>query len=63
VTGFDMTFHRRYRYRGRFHSFLSASCPAPAGIAEAPFRAARGTYYLSGGRVLTRVVTGSCRVR
>lgn len=63
VTGFDMTFHRRYRYRGRSHSFLSASCPAPAGIAEAPFRAARGTYYLSGGRVLTRVVTGSCRVR
>lgn len=62
VTGFDMTFHRRYRYLGRSRSFLSASCPAPAGIGEAPFRAARGTYYLSGGRVLTRVVTGSCRV-
>jgi hypothetical protein len=62
VTGFDMTFHRRYRYRGRSHSFLSASCPAPSGIAEAPFRAARGTYYLFGGRVLSRVVSGSCRV-
>jgi hypothetical protein len=62
VTGFDMTFRRRYRFRGRLRSFLSASCPAPAGIAEAPFRAARGTYYLAGGRVLTRVVAGSCRV-
>lgn len=62
VTGFDMTFRRRYRYRGRQRSFLAASCPAPSGIAEAPFRAARGTYYLSGGRVLTRVVSGSCRV-
>jgi hypothetical protein len=63
VTGFDMTFHRSYRYRGRVRSFLSASCPAPAGIGEAPFRAARGTYYLAGGKVLTRVVSGSCAVR
>jgi hypothetical protein len=63
VTGFDVTFERRYRYRGRPRSFLSASCPAPAGIAEAPFTAARGSYFLAGGRVLTRVVGGSCRVR
>ncbi len=63
VTGFNMTFHRRYRYRGRLLSFLSASCPAPAGIGKAPFRAARGTYYLSGGTVLSRVVNGSCAVR
>jgi hypothetical protein len=63
VTGFAMTFHRLYAYRGRTRSFLAASCPAPAGIAAAPFRAARGTYYLADGRVLTRVVSGSCRVR
>lgn len=63
VTGFSMTFHRLYAYRGRTRSFLTASCPAPAGIASAPFRAARGTYYLGGGHVLTRVVSGSCRVR
>jgi hypothetical protein len=63
VTGFEMTFHRLYRYRGRLRSFLAASCPAPSGIPEAPFRAARGTYYLAGGRTLTRVVDGSCKVR
>jgi hypothetical protein len=63
VTGFAMTFHRSYLYRGRPRSFLTASCPAPAGIGEAPFRAARGTYYLSGGRALSRVVSGSCEVR
>ncbi len=44
VTGFAMTFHRLYRYRGRLRSFISASCPAPAGISAAPFRAARGVY-------------------
>lgn len=63
VTGFKMTFHRLYRYRGEVRSFLSASCPAPAGISTAPFRAARGTYFLGDGRRLTRVVGGSCRVR
>jgi hypothetical protein len=63
VTGFDVTFQRRYRFGGRPRSFLSASCPAPAGIAEVPFRAARGSYFLAGGRVLSRVVSGSCRVR
>jgi hypothetical protein len=63
VTDFEMKFHRGYRYRGRARSFISASCPAPAGINEAPFRAARGTYYLAGGRTLTRVVEGSCSVR
>ena len=62
VTGFDMTFRRRYLYRGRSRSFLSASCPAPRGIHEAPFRAARGTYYLADGRKLTRVLSGTCRV-
>jgi hypothetical protein len=62
VTGFEMTFHRIYGYRGRTRSFISASCPAPAGIGTAPFRAARGTYFLGGGRQLTRVVGGSCRV-
>jgi hypothetical protein len=63
VTGFEMTFHRLYRTGGRTRSFLSASCPAPTGISEAPFRAARGTYFLAGGHVLTKVIQGSCRVR
>lgn len=62
VTYFAMTFHRVYSYRGRTRSFLSASCPAPAGISTAPFRAARGTYFLGDGRRLSRVIGGSCRV-
>lgn len=63
VTYFAMTFHRLYRYRGATRSFLSASCPAPAGISTAPFRAARGTYFLGDGHQLSRVIGGSCRVR
>lgn len=62
VSGFDLTLRRDYTYRGRPRSFLEASCPAPKGVEEAPFKAARGTFYLSAGRPLTRVVSGSCEV-
>ncbi|HEY5977038.1 MAG TPA: hypothetical protein VIT85_04200 [Solirubrobacterales bacterium] len=62
VTGFDLTLEREYRYRGRPRSFLSASCPAPEGVREAPFRAARGTFFLSEGKPVTQIVAGHCRV-
>jgi hypothetical protein len=61
VTGFDLTLHRRYRYRGRNLSVVTATCPAPADLSEVPFKAARGTFYLADGKVLTRTVSGSCR--
>ncbi len=62
VTGFDLTLERDYRYRGRTRSFLEASCPAPKGVEEAPFKAARGTFYMNEGLPLTRVISGSCEV-
>jgi hypothetical protein len=43
-------------------SVISASCPAPADIDEAPFKAARGIFELADGSTLTRVVGGSCKV-
>ena len=63
VTGFDLTLERNYRYRGRSLSFLSAGCPAPAGVVVAPFKVARGTFFVAGGQKRTRVVSGACRVR
>jgi hypothetical protein len=63
VTGFELNLHRRYRYRGRARSVISASCPAPNGFDSAVFAAARGTYFLADGRTINRVLTGSCRVR
>ncbi len=63
VTGFDMTFNRRFQYRGQPHSFLTASCPAPRGIREVPFKAAKGTFYLAEGESRVRVLSGSCQVR
>jgi hypothetical protein len=62
VNGFDLTLKRRYRYRGRSMSVISASCPAPADLNEVPFKAARGIFELADGSTLTRVVGGSCKV-
>lgn len=62
VTGFQLTLHRTYTYKGRLRSFISAGCPAPAGFNSALFPAARGTYYLSDGRKRSRVLDASCKV-
>ena len=61
VTGFDLTLHRRYRYQGRRLSLVTATCPAPAGLDVVPFRAARGTFELADGQLLTHTVSGNCR--
>ena len=61
VNGFGLTFHRRYGYRGRERSLISASCPAPKGLRVVPFRSARGSFELSDGQVLSRALGGSCR--
>lgn len=63
VTGFRLDLERRYRYRGRERSLLSARCPAPEGRNSVVFSAAKGTYHLADGRELSRIVVGRCLVR
>ena len=63
VTGFRLDLERRYSYRGRERSLLSARCPAPEGRSSVAFSAAKGTYLLADGRELSRIVVGRCRVR
>jgi hypothetical protein len=61
VTGFSLTLHRRYHYRGRKMSLIRASCPAPPDLDRVPFKAARGTFELADGQTLTRTLGGTCR--
>jgi hypothetical protein len=63
VTGFRLDLERRYRYRGRERSLLSARCPAPEGRESVAFSAAKGTFHLTDGRELSRIVVGRCSVR
>lgn len=60
---FEMTLSRRYAYRGRRRSFLSASCPIPPRFTAGFLALARATYTLSGGRRLPVEIVRGCRGR
>ena len=63
VTDIDLTFGRKYRYKGEPRSFLSASCSAPAGFPIAPFLLAQGSFSFANGQTLATTLARTCRVR
>ncbi len=63
VTGLELTVSRRYRARGRTHSYLSAGCPLPDGIAIASFPLARASFAFASGPTISQVLNRSCRAR
>ncbi len=63
ITEIDLTIGRNYTYRGQRHSFISASCAAPAGFPGAIFLLARGSFYFAGGQKLDTTLARNCRVR
>lgn len=63
VTQIDLTIGRSYSYRGQPRSFISASCPAPAGFPGAIFSLARGSFYFVDGKKIDTTLARDCRVR
>lgn len=63
LTGIEMTLSRRYSYRGRRRSYVSAGCPAPKGFGSVPYPMARTSFGFAGGATLTEVLTRTCRAR
>jgi hypothetical protein len=63
VSGLSLTLSRRYRYRGRPHSYLSAGCPAPSGVNVAAYPFARASFGFDDGRTLHSRLTRTCKVR
>jgi hypothetical protein len=63
IDGIDLTLGRRFRRRGRTHSYLSAGCPAPAGFPGAVFPFARASFGFEDGRTLASTLNRSCVVR
>ena len=61
LAAFEMTLFRRYRYRGRARSYLSASCPVPPRLTAGFFTLARAAYTLSDGRQIGVEITRGCR--
>jgi hypothetical protein len=63
VTDIDLTIGRNYRYQGSQHSFISASCAAPAGFTSIPYELAKATFTFAGDQKLTSRLPGDCKVR
>lgn len=63
VTGLSMTLKRRYSFKGKARSYISAGCPAPAGFRSALFPLARTRFSFAGNITLQSVLTRSCRAR
>lgn len=59
----SLSFHRRFAYRGRPRSYLSAACAAPPGFPGAVFPLARASMAFADGRILASTLTRSCKVR
>jgi hypothetical protein len=60
---FEMTLSRRYAYRGRSRSYLSASCPIPPRFTAGFFSFARADLTLAGGRTIGTGIARGCRAR
>lgn len=62
MTHFDMTLDRRYRWRGKARSYVSAACSAPAGFPGAVFPLAKATYGFDNGKRVSTTIIRSCKV-
>jgi hypothetical protein len=63
LTSLEMTLSKRYSYRGKQRSFISAGCPAPKGFPGATFPLARTEFSFDGGKKLSSVLSSSCKAR
>ena len=61
VKRISLNLHRRFTYKSRRRSYLSAACAAPPGVPVASFAFARASMRFEGGAVLSSTLTRSCR--
>jgi hypothetical protein len=63
VSGVRLDLQRRFAYRGKTRSYLSAGCPAPANFPGTTFSFARASFGFEDGRTLSATLTRSCAAR
>ena len=63
LTGIEMTLSRRYSYKGKPRSYISAGCPAPKGFTKVVFPLARTAFAFQDGTTLTTTLNRTCGVR
>lgn len=60
---FNMVVERRYRFRGRVHSYLRASCPLPPRFTSGLLSLARATFSIEGGPDMNVETVRTCRAQ
>jgi hypothetical protein len=63
VTGLSLNLGRKFSYRGKKQSYLSAGCPAPKGVSQALFPFALAHFKFAGGKTIASTLTRSCKAR
>ncbi len=63
LTEVEMRLSRKYAYKGKQRSFLSAACATPKGFDSAVFRLAKTSFSFTGGTKATSTLTEDCKVR
>lgn len=63
VTEIDLTIGRRYTFRGKRHSYVSAACHTPPSLNEGIFPFARGSFRFEGHAEIRETLLRVCRVR
>jgi hypothetical protein len=61
VTGLSLELAPRLEVHGRMRPFVTAGCPAPAGVGVAPFPLMRTIFSFDGGLNLTNTLVRTCR--
>jgi hypothetical protein len=60
---FEVDLFRRFAYKGRARSYISASCPIPKTFTAGFFSFAKASFTLADGRRVGTSITRSCRAR
>jgi hypothetical protein len=63
VANFNIAISRSFDYRGKRHSYVSASCPVPKSFTAGFLSFARATYTFEGGKQVATESVRSCRAR
>jgi hypothetical protein len=63
VTKIDLTIGRRYNFKGKRRSYISAACATPPGLNMVLFPFARGTFRFEAHPVIRETLLRSCQVR
>jgi hypothetical protein len=63
ISAFSLALSRKYTFKGKPHSYASASCPAPEGFPGASFPFAKAEYQFAEGISMHSTLVRECKVK